>query len=288
MNRISGLSIISAAVLLAACGGGGSSGATSHSVSSTASLGALVGASCTAKDIRFATTYSGTTDSNGIVVFNGVPNTAGTLLVSCSGGQYYDEATDTTSTLVGTLESVVAAGQTQAAVTPLTNIVASLVKTAIAGVANPSITPAQLAAVAKSVADVYAPGVDLLSPPKPVKSSADVATISNADNAGKYAAALAGLSKLANDNGKTLDVLTSAITNDVANGTIGDELSSINTNFSGANGLSNLNAALDSAQNSITPAAPPPAQGTRSSTGTTTSPEVTPNPTGATGATGAN
>lgn len=284
MNRIPVLSAISAALLLAACGGGGSSGSTTHSVSSTASLGALVGATCTAKDIRFNTTFTGTTNASGVVVFNGVPNSAGTLLVSCTGGNYYDEATNTTVPLAGTLESVVPAGQSQAAVTPLTNIVASLVKTAIAGVANPSITPAQLAAVAKQVADVYAPGVDLLAPPKPVLSSADVTTLSNADNANKYAAALAALSKLAKTNGKTLDAVTTAITNDVADGTIGNDLQSINSGFTGANGLANLNSALDQAQAAIAPSAPP---ATRSNTGTTSSPEVTSNTTGATGATGA-
>lgn len=279
MSRLPSLSIISAAILLSACGGGGGSGTPTHSVTSTASLGALVGANCTAKDIRFGTSFTGTTNSDGIVVFNGVPDSAGTLLVSCTGGSYFDEATKNTVSLTTTLESVVPAGNNVAAITPLTNIVAALVKQAIANVTNPSIAPADLNAVAKQVADVYAPGVDLLSPPKPVRSSADVTTIGNADNANRYAAALAALSQLASTAGKPLDQVVTAITSDVADGIIGNGLNAINVTSPAA-----LATNLNTAQATITPSSQPTTP--RPTTAVTVSPpkaQSNPNTTGATG-----
>ena len=272
-----------AASVLVACGGGGSTAPATKSAKMTAALGALNGATCTATEIgsvparTFAAT--GTTNASGQATFDGLPLDVGSLIVSCKGGSYYDEATNTTVTLLATdtIKSVLPAGSTETAVTPLTSLVASRVEQALVGKpAGTKVSATEITEAATQIAAVFAPGVDLLAPPKVVTNAADVSAITAADSANKYAAALAGLSKLAKDNagGDHLALLDTLVA-DVSDGVIGDDLAA----DLGLANLSALNTALNQAVSATVSPAVAESTSNRDTTGTVDAP-VTTAPTG--------
>jgi len=272
-----------AASVLVACGGGGSTAPATKSAKMTAALGALNGATCTATEIGSVPvrtfTASGTTNASGQVNFDGLPLDVGSLIVSCKGGSYFDEATGTTVTLLATdtIKSVLPAGSTETAVTPLTSLVASRVEQALVGKpAGTKVSAAEITQTATQIAAVFAPGVDLLAPPRVVASAADVAGITAGDSANKYAAALAGLSKLAKDSagGDHLALLDTLLA-DVSDGVIGDDLAA----DLGLADLSALNTALTQAVSDTVSPAVAAATDDRATTGTVESPTTTP-PTG--------
>ena len=272
-----------AASVLVACGGGGSTAPATKSAKMTAALGALNGATCTATEIGSVPvrtfTASGTTNASGQVNFDGLPLDVGSLIVSCKGGSYFDEATGTTVTLLATdtIKSVLPAGSTETAVTPLTSLVASRVEQALVGKpAGTKVSAAEITQTATQIAAVFAPGVDLLAPPRVVASAADVAGITAGDSANKYAAALAGLSKLAKDSagGDHLALLDTLLA-DVSDGVIGDDLAA----DLGLANLSALNTALTQAVSDTVSPAVAAATDDRATTGTVESPTTTP-PTG--------
>lgn len=232
--------------LLVACGGGGGGGGGQKSFSTTASLGALVGASCSAAEIGSNLTAQGTTNANGVANFTFPAAYQGPSIVTCTGGTYFDEATNTTITLNVPVRSVVPANQTSAAVTPLTDLVAQQVVNAIqaAGLTpqTASITNAQITQVAQDIAGVFAPGINILTPPTPVSNANQLNNLGT-NNADQYAAALAAFSQLAADLGyaNTHSLLTPLVI-DSNDGIIGNQL-----NDQAGNPVANIIAAVDAA-----------------------------------------
>jgi hypothetical protein len=277
-----GASLLAACAVLTGCGGTNDEPAPTTSFVATAALGAVTGATCTATEIgsnRIFTALSAT-NTDGKVVVSGLPLNAGALLLDCSGGAYFDEATGLTKNLAASdkISTVLPKGATEVGVTPLTSLVAASVRQALAAApAGSTLSNAQINAVAKSVAGVFAPGVDLLAPPTVVKNAADVAAISSNSAAGKYAAALAALSQLAKDQGTDQTQLTAALVSDMADGVIGDDLASI-----GITNYTDLTGSLNSAASTVTPTVTLPVRVTEDQA-VVTPPVVTPPTSGGSG-----
>jgi hypothetical protein len=240
-------------VLLTACGGNHEDPAPTTSVVATAALGAVTGATCIANEIGTNRVYSAvsSTNADGKVVIEGLPVSAGAMLIDCHGGSYFDEATGQTKSLLATdvISTVLPKGATQVGVTPLTSLVAASIRQVLATApAGSTISNAQLTAVSTSIASVFAPGIDLLAPPKVIKNAADVAAIAGNDPANQYAAALAGLSALAKAQGFDQTTLMQALVADVADGVIGDDLTTV-----GITDYADLSSGLDTAAAAIVP-----------------------------------
>ncbi len=187
------LSYLLIAAFAAACGGGGGGGGggNTKALTGTGSLGAIIGATCriAAANNPNVQLSSAVTDSRGVVNFN-LPNNTGPVIVVCTGGAFYDEASDTTKAL-GSREvrAMVPGTRSSVAITPLTDLVAQFVLGAGATITND-----QIDRVAQQVSSYF--GVDdLLSPPQVVRNADDLDDFTDS-NAGVYAAVLAGLSDI--------------------------------------------------------------------------------------------
>lgn len=179
-----------------------------------ASKGALVGASCDISPVNNPTNVIGecTTDANGDCNIN-VPAATGPILVSCTGGAYYDEATNTTVQLGNNVaRSVASSTRSSVAVTPLTDLAASQALAAVNG--GQQVTDDSLEQTTRDLSSFF--GVDdILNLPQPIRNEQDEANLSG-DEAGAYAAALAGFSKLAQDKGVDPFTLMQNLNTDLA------------------------------------------------------------------------
>ena len=115
------------AAALTACGGGGSNqlgGENTQSLTGFGSLGALIGSNCGVASANNpgATLVAGVTDSAGVLRVD-VPVGINVLLVTCTGGVFYDEASDSQISLGTRSVRAVASGDRsplEIAITPLT------------------------------------------------------------------------------------------------------------------------------------------------------------------------
>lgn len=194
----------------------------------TASLGALVGASCTATFTNPASTGDvrsfgpfitqapdGTANITGIDVFP--------VTVTCRGGSYYDEASGTVveRDANATLQTLIPDNDTlegldnSVAVTPFTDAATALFNSLPVA----QRTPASALGALNSIRNAISPslgdsGDDLLSPPQVV--NADNPNITDSSFAAQYAAYLAGFARAA--AGQGLDAALLALRQDVADG----------------------------------------------------------------------
>jgi len=177
------------------------SSASPTEFSATAAYGALVGATCVVNGTVTAALDSYTTDADGVGAISATIGAAEyPLIISCTGGTLYNEATELTEANDETLKSIVptAGALTDAggniAVTTLTSMAAALYESLPAAQRNSSTANQSLTNVIKALAPGLGngDGLDLLRAPSVVKSS--TSTVGNND-AGYYASILAGLAK---------------------------------------------------------------------------------------------
>jgi hypothetical protein len=272
-------------------------GPNSTSFNNGAALGALVGATCTYANnsgtALVAANAPVVTGDEGTAPVNIVGLVAGDfpVVVSCTGGNYYDEANDSVQSNAGeTIESIIpslaalAQVGNNVGVNTLTDMAAKLYKSA----APADKTSAGALAAFKEIGRVMAPGLvgsgtggelNLLGSSTPVKNGSP--TLAN-NTAGKLAAYLAGLAQVAKDSGKTpaqlgrdlAAAMTAGTSVDatVTGGGLGSKLKTAASNYATAKGPATLAASTSSDQSgSGGSASKPKADGTNdgSSTGGT-------------------
>jgi hypothetical protein len=182
----------------------------------TAALGALKGADCEIVGAPPSNTVftTETTDDNGqVAVIIKAFATDFPVTISCSGGQFYDEARDTMivnefpiKSVVPDLASLDLLGK-KIAVTTLTDLAATLYQSLPATEQNAETALASLSEIIRILAPALGEnggGLNILAAPTPVTTVDDSDTIP-ATPAGKYAAYLAGLAKVAAEDGKGLN-----------------------------------------------------------------------------------
>lgn len=220
------LTVALAAALTIACGGGSSEpsgGSNTKTLTGTGSLGALIGADCDVASANNpgASVASGTTDSNGILAVE-VPSTVNVLLVTCTGGVFYDEAADRNLSLgTRTVRAVVPGNRDPltVAITPLTDLVAEFVFNT-----GGTITADVVERAGRQISSFF--GVDdLFAAPQVVNSSDDLNGLSG--QAGVYAAVLAGLSDIGagrETNGDAFTALAALRADLSADNQLGDDI----------------------------------------------------------------
>jgi hypothetical protein len=179
-----------------------------------AALGALLNATCDATTLSGSPLGSGETDASGNFTATLSPTPSGPYMVSCTGGQYFDEGSGQFVTFTGTMRAIVPSDTTSFAVTPLTDVAAA----AVLLLGSP-VTDGQVSAVLADIASFF--GIsDILALPQVIDSLDDLDTLSG--DAGAYAAVLAALAQLeAGDGGEGQDIL-SDLASDILDGDLGD------------------------------------------------------------------
>ena len=163
-------------------------------VTATAALGALSGANCVLNRLPVEDLVLGTvtTDDDGVANF-GIIDSNGPFLLTCSGGSYYDEATDSTVDFEGSIRSVVLPRQP---FTPLNVGVTTATELVVAALEGNPPGPINLGFVANALLEVAralgVPNLNLLTPPEVVNE--DDPLISGTDARGLHALILAGFS----------------------------------------------------------------------------------------------
>ncbi len=174
------------------------------------SLGAVFGASCNVIGDSGAVLVAGVlSNADGSVDVGSVETDEFPIVVICSGGAYWDEALgqnvpldpdDTVSSLVPDVATLDGLGG-NVAVTPLTDLAASLYQSLPVGDRDATSAAAALDSILDAIApDLAADGNDLLTPPEVVNE--DDQDIDGSDFAAEYAAYLAGLAGSANEQGQ--------------------------------------------------------------------------------------
>ena len=217
-----------------------------------ASKGALVGATCTIAPVNNPDNQIGTctTNADGDCNLN-IPAQTGPVLVSCTGGSYYDEATDTTVQLGNNVaRSIAPSTRSSVAVTPLTDLAASRALAAVEG--GQQVTDETIEQTKRDVSSFF--GVDdILDPPQPIRNAADKANLSG-DEAGAYAAALAGFSQLALDKGVDPFTLTQNLNSDLADdGVINSQVTQSEIDTATSNAAQGTPAAAEVQENQSQP-----------------------------------
>ncbi|TJY61943.1 hypothetical protein E4T66_06770 [Sinimarinibacterium sp. CAU 1509] len=182
-----------------------------------AALGALLNATCTVTTLSGTVLGSGTTDGSGNFTMTLSPAPSEPYVLSCTGGQYFNEATGQFETFTGTMKAVAPSDTTSLAVTPLTDVAAEAVL-ALGG----TVTDGQVDTVLGDIASFFGLG-DLLALPQVVNSLDDLDTLSG--NAGAYAAVLAALANLTEGMGLDAQDVLSLLADDIADGDLGDQFS---------------------------------------------------------------
>jgi hypothetical protein len=172
------------------------------------------------------------TDANGTVDvnLNTVKASDYPVTITCTGGNYYDEATDKTRTLAATdtIQSIIpnAAAITQVSgkvgVNTFTDLAAKLLKK------SGQTTPAAATAALKEIGRILAPGLtenggelNLLGASTPVTSASPSLTQNN--TATKLAVYLAGLAKVAQSKGVSPSDLGKSLASSISAGTAVDQ-----------------------------------------------------------------
>lgn len=199
------------------------SGITTTSGKVTAAFGALQGATCDVTNPLGISKATVTTGADGTVdlSFDTVASDFA-LIVSCTGGSYFNEATGGTDTNNETVESIMPdlatfteVGQ-NLAVTTLTDMATKLYKSLPAADKTPASAKASLTEIVRVMAPGLGDGVNLLAAPTPVING--TTPVGNTP-AGIYASYLAGLAKIAQDKGITPSQLGRQLGDSVTAGT---------------------------------------------------------------------
>lgn len=220
------LSLLAATALIAGCGGGGGGStpaASTTAVTTTASLGAIKNAPyrVLALDGVTALAPAGTTGADGAFPVLNIPSEQPFILEisGASGASYFDEAkgADVPFT-TGSLHVVRGSASATLGVSALTEIAYQRALKLGGG----TLTAGAINAANQSVSQAF--GVaDVTSAPSQVASTADLNALTNTE-AGKYAARLAALAKLAAtaNTGDATPALTIAakLANDLSDGTL--------------------------------------------------------------------
>ncbi len=208
-----------------------------------AALGALLNATCEVTTLIGNTLGSGTTDASGNFTMTLSPAPSEPYLVSCTGGQFFNEATGQFEAFTGTMKAVAPSDTTSLAVTPLTDVAAEAVL-ALSG----TVTDGQVSTILDDIASFF--GVsDILALPQVVDSLDDLDALSG--NAGAYAAVLAALANLTEGLGLSAQQILSLLAADIADGDLGDQFSQSTIDAAAASVANGTDAAdeLASGQN---------------------------------------
>lgn len=283
---------LAATAVLGACGGGdgGDNLSVGKTITGRVALGPVVGATCTVSNAGGAAIAGvgiQTTGDSGVFSLVNIPDAQFPVIVTCSGGNFYDEATNQ---IVANLANVRAVVPLNRASTDSTTPTVALTPLTSAAVAAFLALPAEFrnnAAAASAnteVANALAPGLDILSPPTAITSANQTLTNSPAD---QYAVILAALSYLALDAGGDTAQATARFVNglsaDAADGKIdgaqdGTALSNI-----GYTDFASLIDAIESGTDSYEAANPNAAAATnavQAQEGNRGDATITPSPTG--------
>lgn len=236
-----------AAIVVAGCSSSNEPSPFENTVSATAALGALAGATCVL-DLLPASdgfTPSAVTGPDGVARFSPAILESGPFQLTCSGGEYYNEATGAMVSFQNKqLRSIVtqreSAGPLGVAVTTATDLM-------VAALADP-LTEADAALIVDAMTEVAIalgfPNLNLMLPPQVV--NADNRAITNGAAPGLYAVLLAGLAQLADDIGLTPDELGAKLREDVVAGQpVGTSLIGTGGITSAADFLVQLDAAVN-------------------------------------------
>jgi len=235
------------AIVVAGCSSSNEPSPFENTVSVTAALGALAGATCVLDLIPASDgfTPSAVTGPDGVARFSAAILEDGPFKVTCSGGEYYDEATETMVSFQNKqLRSIVtqreSAGPLGVAVTTATDLV-------VAALGEP-LTEVDADLIFDAVTEVAMalgfPNLNLMLPPQVV--NADNRAITNGAAPGQYAVLLAGLAQLAEDTGLTPDELGAKLREDVVAGQpVGTSLIGTGGTTSAADFLDKLDAAAN-------------------------------------------
>jgi hypothetical protein len=227
--RLLAAGILSASVLVG-CGSDSSPNANTPTVTNgslTAAFGALAGASCAVTNSAGTTLTTVTTGANGVVDLDiETVNSDFPIIVTCSGGTYFDEANPTAAatTNTGVLRSIMpdlasfnAVGN-NLAVTTLTDLSVELYNSLTGPNQNTQTALASLAEIIRILAPSLGTnggGLNLLAAPTPVTAGDTV--VPNTP-AGIYASYLAGLASVAKDKGITPSALGALVASQIRTG----------------------------------------------------------------------
>ncbi|RNL60143.1 hypothetical protein D0911_14055 [Zhongshania marina] len=196
--------------------------------STVAALGALEGAVCTVFNSSDVALGSATTDEDGKAAFSFLAAPSDfPFVVSCEGGDYYDESTQTKKTLPAgkpilsmVPEPATVVVNKNIAVNTLTDMSTAVFKTLPKAQQNAEGVVQSLNNTVKAIAPELVKnggGLNVLEAPTVVKNATDKVP---ATPAGKYAAVLAGIAKAATASGKTPDQLGKELAEQAKTGTI--------------------------------------------------------------------
>jgi hypothetical protein len=254
----------------------------------TAALGALQGASCSIVGATGTIFKSATTDDSGqvsVIIDARVRDFP--VIISCSGGSYFDEATNALVDNVGSIKSVVPNRAVldslakKIAVTTLTDLATTLYQSLPPENRTAETALASLTEVVRILAPALGEnggGLNILAAPT-VVASPGIAL--DGTPAGKYAAYLAGLALVAEENGKTAAQLGQVLAEQIATGkaidpvtvaTLVDKVkayASTNGNNDLKSDVANDNSGDGGAAEKPEPNTPPKTTGSTGSTGST-------------------
>lgn len=259
-----------------------------------AALGAVTGASCNAFLSNGTTQVPGsstvTSDANGGFTFGTLNSSFFPVIVTCTGGNFFDEATGATVANTAPISAVVPQARTSQstsaaptfAVTPLTNMAAATFLAQPAELRSNNLATSANAEIARALF----PGGDILTPPTPVTTT--TTSLPSSSVADQYAAILASLSYAANNAAgatkaeKTANFLR-ALALDATDGTIDGQAGSTPIANAGYTSFTNLVSSIQAGTDSYEAANPAASGGTNaaeSQEGTRGNNTVTPSPSG--------
>ena len=232
-------------VILSACGGGddGGSSSTSGNAGASGLVGAFnaptIGANCVLTDSDNTIITSQVTDSDGMISFENVPVPTGIVSLTCTGGQYTDEATGLLINPAPTLH----------AATNYTGGTLNLISTPLSEIAyQRALSDSDLSdIIAQNNAVATAFGLQDIDIASTIPTNLNEAAAEN-DAAGQLGLVLAAVSQLGFDNNASPEEIITSLLNDLNdsdNNGIEDELSAVNHNI--ANAIDALQVSVENA-----------------------------------------
>ena len=257
-------------------------------------LGALTGASCNAFLSNGTTPVPGaptvTSDANGTFSFGTLNSNVFPVVVICTGGSFFDEATGASVANTAPISAVVPQARTSQsttaaptfAVTPLTNMAAATFLAQPAELRSNNLATSANAEIARA----FFPGGDILTPPTPVTTT--TTSLPSSSIADQYAAILASLSYAANNaSGATTAEKTAnflrALALDARDGTIDGREGSTPIATAGYSSFATLVSSIQAGTDSYeaaNPAASGATNAVESQEGSRGDSSVSPSPTG--------